>query len=293
MAAFQPVVKWSGSKRSQCGEIVKLFPAEIGAYYEPFCGGCSVLMALMDSGISPKRYVCSDLNGDLIALWNRIKDAPDDVLEAYTGLWKRLNADSDIARKRAFFEKQREIYNKTHDPLVFFFIMRTTTNGMPRYNRSGEFNNSFHITRDGIKPELLKPVLRMWSGKLRKNNVEFIHRPYEKALAEARGGDFVYLDPPYASTKGMYFGGIDLGAFFRSLSELNSRGVEYALSFDGKSGECDNTYSVPDWCYKRHLYLKSGNSSFKRTTGNDRNAMVYESLYLSYDAPDETPDSLF
>ena len=264
MAAFQPVVKWSGSKRSQCGEIVKLFPAEIGAYYEPFCGGCSVLMALMDSGISPKRYVCSDLNGDLIALWNRIKDAPDDVLEAYTGLWKRLNADSDIARKRAFFEKQREIYNKTHDPLVFFFIMRTTTNGMPRYN-----------------------------GKLRKNNVEFIHRPYEKALAEARGGDFVYLDPPYASTKGMYFGGIDLGAFFRSLSELNSRGVEYALSFDGKSGECDNTYSVPDWCYKRHLYLKSGNSSFKRTTGNDRNAMVYESLYLSYDAPDETPDSLF
>ena len=39
---FQPVIKWSGSKRSQASEIIKYFPKEIDTYYEPFCGGCSV-----------------------------------------------------------------------------------------------------------------------------------------------------------------------------------------------------------------------------------------------------------
>ena len=188
-----------------------------------------------------------------------------------------------IYRKRKFFEEQRDIYNKTHDPLVFFFIMRTTTNGMPRYNQKGEFNNSFHVTRNGIKPELLKPILTEWSVKLRKNNVEFGHRSYEEILGEVKEGDFIYMDPPYFNTKGMYFGGIDFESFFVFLENVSKMNVRFALSFDGKSGNVDNTYNIPNDCYRRHFYIKSGNSSFKRTIGKDKNAIVYESLYLNYD----------
>lgn len=39
---FQPVIKWSGSKRSLSNDIIQYFPKEIDTYYEPFCGGCSV-----------------------------------------------------------------------------------------------------------------------------------------------------------------------------------------------------------------------------------------------------------
>ena len=166
MVKFQPVIKWSGSKRSQCEDILQYFPQTIGTYYEPFCGGCSMLMGLINSGIFVKRYVCSDINKDLIELWKKVKHSPDEIYESYESLWNELNKDNDIDRKRKFFEEQRDIYNKTHDPIVFFFIMRTTTNGMPRYNQMGEFNNSFHITRNGIKPELLKPILRLISPVL-------------------------------------------------------------------------------------------------------------------------------
>ena len=192
MIKFQPVIKWSGSKRSQCEDILEYFPQTINTYYEPFCGGCSMLMGLMNSDIFVKRYVCSDINKDLIALWEKVKYSPDEIYESYVKLWEELNKDNDIYRKRKFFEEQRDIYNKTHDPLVFFFIMRTTTNGMPRYNQKGEFNNSFHVTRNGIKPELLKPILTEWSVKLRKNNVEFVHRSYEEILGEVKEGDFIY-----------------------------------------------------------------------------------------------------
>ncbi len=285
MIKFQPVIKWSGSKRSQCEDILEYFPQTINTYYEPFCGGCSMLMGLMNSDIFVKRYVCSDINKDLIALWEKVKYSPDEIYESYESLWKELNKDNDIDRKRKFFEEQRDIYNKTHDPLVFFFIMRTTTNGMPRYNQKGEFNNSFHITRNGIKPELLKPILTEWSEKLRKNNVEFVHRSYEEILGEVKEGDFIYMDPPYISANSMYMRGtMNFADFFNFLKLLRNNNIKFALSFDGKSGNVDNTYNIPNDCYKRHLYIKSGNSSFKRTIGKDKNAIVYESLYLNYDS---------
>lgn len=285
MIKFQPVIKWSGSKRSQCEDILEYFPQTINTYYEPFCGGCSMLMGLMNSDIFVKRYVCSDINKDLIALWEKVKYSPDEIYESYVKLWEELNKDNDIYRKRKFFEEQRDIYNKTHDPLVFFFIMRTTTNGMPRYNQKGEFNNSFHVTRNGIKPELLKPILTEWSVKLRKNNVEFVHRSYEEILGEVKEGDFIYMDPPYISANSMYMRGtMNFADFFNFLKLLRNNNIKFALSFDGKSGNVDNTYNIPNDCYKRHLYIKSGNSSFKRTIGKDKNAIVYESLYLNYDS---------
>ena len=40
---FQPVIKWSGSKRPIAQDIVDLFPREINNYYEPVCGGASVM----------------------------------------------------------------------------------------------------------------------------------------------------------------------------------------------------------------------------------------------------------
>ena len=54
MVKFKPVIKWSGSKRSQCEEILEHFPKSINTYYEPFCGGCSMLMGLINSDISVK-----------------------------------------------------------------------------------------------------------------------------------------------------------------------------------------------------------------------------------------------
>lgn len=272
---FQPVIKWTGSKRSQSEEIVSLFPNEIETFYEPFCGGASVARQLLCSDVKVRNIVCSDLNKGLIDLWNEIKNRPIIVYEYYSNLWNELNKDSDIERKRRFFESIRSLYNKTHNPLDFFFIMRTTTNGMPRYNKDGDFNNSFHITRNGIEPKRVKNILVEWSEAIK--NVMFECCSFEKINPSKE--DFVYLDPPYANTKGMYFCGFKNENLWNWLKEIK---CNYALSYDGISGKSDNTYSVPTELYKRHLYLKSGNSSFKRVIGRDRNAIVYESLYLNY-----------
>ena len=272
---FEPVIKWSGSKRSQANEILKYFPKEIDTYYEPFCGGASILRRLLSSNIKVNHYICSDLNSGLIDLWNEIINNPKRVSSYYKKLWNELNQDDDKQRKKEYFATVRERYNREHNPLDFMFIMRTTTNGMPRYNRDGEFNNSFHVTRNGIIPETLEKIIYEWSELLNKNKVEFMACSYDEI--KPKENDFVYLDPPYANTKGMYYGTIDYDKLWNWLRNLPCK---YALSFDGISGKEDNTWNVPRDVYSKHEYLLSGNSSFKRTIGKSNNSIVYESLYL-------------
>ena len=272
---FQPVIKWTGSKRSQSEEIIKYFPKEIDTYYEPFCGGCSVLFQLLHSDIKVNRYVCSDKNKGLIDLWNLIKSNPKELADGYRIMWNELNIDDDKERKKEYFYKVRERYNKNHNPIDFMFIMRTTTNGMPRYNKEGNFNNSFHVTRNGILPNKLEKIIYEWSEILNKHNVQFIHQEYNSILSNK--DDFLYLDPPYANTKGMYYGVINYDMLW---NWMNNQQGKYVLSFNGKTSSEDMTQDIPLDIYTKHIYINSGNSSFRRVIGKSKNTYVKESLYI-------------
>ena len=272
---FQPAIKWSGSKRSQCDEIISYFPRKIETYYESFLGGGSVAYRLMNSDINVNKFVLSDLNSDLINLYKLIQNDYKSVVSHYELLWNELNKDSDFERKKLYFAEIRKRLNEKHDPKDFMFIMRTTTNGMPRYNSDGEFNNSFHVTRNGIEPFRLEKILKEWNDTLNNHNVEFINASYE--IFSPNENDFCYYDPPYANTKGMYFGAIDNGKFFSFLSDLK---CPYCFSFDGFCEDEDSTYDVPKSVYDEHVYLKNGNSSFRRVIGNKTDKIIYESLYI-------------
>lgn len=275
MTKFEPVIKWSGSKRSQAEEILKYFPDSVETYYEPFCGGASMMRALMESGKDVKRYVISDINDGLIELWKTVCSDPKAVAGRYGELWNELNKDNDLDRKRDYYNMVRDRYNREKDPLDFMFIMRTATNGMPRYNLNGEFNTSLHITRNGMLPERLRKVVFEWNGLLKSNDVEFICCDYRTHTPNEN--DFMYLDPPYANTKGMYYGALDNEELFGYLRGLR---CHYAMSFDGISGKEDNTFAVPEDVYDKHVYIRSGNSSFKRVVGISNDSIVYESLYV-------------
>ena len=279
---MQPVIKWSGSKRSQAHDITTYIQREYDTYYEPFCGSCAVLAYIIERennlATRFKHFVCSDLNPDLINSYNLIKTKPTTVTNAYEVMWHEMNMKKHTpSDKKLYFERIRERLNKSHNPLDFIFIMRTTTNGMPRYNKQGEFNNSFHITRNGIEPEKFKQIVMRWSGLLNKYDVQFICQSFEK-IAPGKN-DLAYLDPPYANTKGMYYGNIEQTTLFAFLRCLE---CDWMLSYDGIAGKQNLTVDLPQDLYKSHYYLKSGNSSFRRVIGKDKHCNVQESLYLNF-----------
>lgn len=274
---IQPVIKWMGSKRIQAPEIVKYIPNNIETYYEPFCGGCSIMFTLLESG-KCKHFVCSDIDNNLISSYKIIKSNPQAVCEHYTELWKQLNIDSDIDRKREYFENIRARLNKEHNPLDFIFIMRVTTNGLPRYNKNGDFNNSFHLTRNGMKPERFADVVNYWSYMLKKYDVEFRCCSYTQINPELN--DYVYCDPPYEHSNGMYFSVIDLKEFFEWCNRLNCK---IGLSLDGIRGNSNLTvkYDNIDKTFINHIYISAGHSSFERLV-SCQIENIYDSFYTNY-----------
>lgn len=281
MGKLEPLVKWSGSKRSQAKSIVDRITRErrhYGTYIEPFCGGCSVLYYILNTCPGYfDAFLCNDINAPLVHIYTAVKRDPASLASTYRTLWKELNKDDNIERKKSFFADVRDGFNKNHRPELLFFIMRTTTNGMPRYNRNGDFNNSFHVTRNGMHPDRMSAVIDAWSELLNRYNVNFSTGSYNRV--QPGPTDLMYLDPPYAHTKGMYYGSIDCDALYSYLRRIP---CDYCMSFDGEVDGEDYFVCVPDDIYTERYLLDSGVSSFRRIIGNGKIVNVKESLYCRF-----------
>lgn len=267
---MQPIIKWSGSKRSQTEQILSHFPKEIQTYYEPFIGGGSVLYGVLKNNLCNKA-IASDICKPLIDLWNIIISDHNSLIEYYCSFWNRLQ----IYGQDVYYES-RDRFNADYNPLDFFCINRTCFNGLVRFSSDGKFNVSFHLTRNGIEPRKLKQIIKDWLNVL-SDKVTFLNMDYEKSIESANEKDFVYFDPPYAHTKGMYGKTFDHNRLFKALENLNNKNIKWLLSFDG------NRYpdmTIPENLYKNHYLLDSGNSSFSRL--KNKQVDVKESLYSNF-----------
>ena len=274
------VIKWSGSKRYQANQIVSLFPAEIDTYYEPFIGGGSVLLCLLQSKEhNVTRYICSDLNADLINLWNAVMKNPKDLIADYTEKWTHMKSLTDIDAKRAYYNSIRDLYNSNRSAFDFHFLTRFAFNGLIRYNSSGGFNSPYHYGRDGIIPESLRDIILEASNLLNQYDIQFICQDY--SAINPQSNDFCYFDPPYAGVKknAMYLGNFDSGRFFSFIQKFPCR---FALSYDGYTDGVelhDNHIEIEQL---NHQFIKSGKSSYGRLVTEDAYD-VFDSLYLNYE----------
>ena len=263
-----PIIKWSGSKRSQAKTITEFFP-KYKRYFEPFLGGGSVLMKA-----EPKEAICGDVCKPLIYFWKLIRDNPQKLIKEYSKRWNRLQDEGYL-----IFYEIRDNFNNKPNPFDLLFLSRTCVNGLIRFNKQGYFNNSLHHTRKGINPNTLEKLILERSQMIQ--NYKFVYGDYSKTVKNATRDDFVYLDPPYFNTKGRYYGRIDHNKFLDFLEDLNSRKIRYILSFDGYRGSKDYTVKMPQKLFKRKFLLDSGNASFKKVM-DKKSEMVRESIYLNF-----------
>ncbi len=267
----EPVIKWSGSKRSVAAKLAELFP-RTSRSFEPFVGG-GALLPFYNSEV----VFAGDIISELIGLWRLIKSAPADVSDGYEKRWKRLQNEGYTA-----YYEIRDHFNETRDPMDLLFLSRTCVNGLIRFNKDGKFNNSLHHTRPGIHPLRLRRILCSWSSWVQA--VHFESADYRDTLQHVQAGDFVFLDPPYVGTRGRYIPqAFDFTEFYNELERLNLVGARWMLTLDGQAGERTYDSRIPDELYRVCLQIPTGNSPFTRLMGSSLDE-VRESVYLNFES---------
>lgn len=226
-----PVVKWVGGKRQLLGEILPLLPQHFTTYCEPFLGGGAVLFALQ-----PSKAIVNDLNGDLMAVYETIRDDVDPLI---LDLKKHENASAYFYTIRDL-DRNKEAYqalSKVERASRLIYLNKTCFNGLFRVNSSGEFNSPFgHYKNPNIVNE---PVLRAVNKYFASSNITFCNEDFAVTLDRVGKGGFVYLDPPYdpvsdtANFTGYNRGGFDRNEQIRlkeCCDALTRRGIKFLLS---------------------------------------------------------------
>jgi len=229
-------------------------------------------------GRSPVAAVAGDYLEPLIELWRAIQSRPSEIADHYETIWK-LRQDHG----HTVYYEVRDRFNATKSPEDLMVLSRMCVNGLIRFNKKGDFNNSLHHTRPGIAPRRLREILQTWSRHL--SGVRFQATDYEITLAQASEGDLAFLDPPYIKTRGRYRpDNFDFERLWSVLEKLNQAGVHWILTLDGSSG--DRAYhqkgDVPSRLWRHALTVNTGNSPFTRLMGTSLD-VVRERVYLNFD----------
>ena len=269
-----PVVRWSGSKRPVAATLARLFP-RADRFLDPFVGGGAILPYR-----SGTPAIVGDIVYELVELWRLIQRNPDAVIHEYRERWTRLQDEGHLA-----FYEIRDRFNADRDPCDLLFLSRTCVNGLIRFNRRGDFNNSLHHTRPGISPDRLAKIVYDWSHWVQ--DVQFVASDYRETLEGVQSGDVVFLDPPYASNRGRYRKeAFTVEPFFEELARLNALGARWLLTFDGQAGDRSYEDGLPEDLYRHRYAMATGNSPFPRLM-NSRLDAISESVFVNFDPPAE------
>lgn len=238
----KPFLKWVGGKTQLLSQIQQHIPDKFGDYYEPFLGGGAVFFALNIK--KPRKAYLNDLNPHLIDSYRDVRDNLEELFEELDKLQAQY-VDLDHDDKRELYYLNRKEYNRLKEyssvkkSALLIFLNKTGFNGMYRENPRGEFN--IPHGRNGLKRLYDRDQL-IESSKALKSAV-FTAYPYDVAIAKAKKGDFIYLDPPYwpitktsnfTSYIGQDFVEEEQYILKKNIDDLGKRGCKVMLSNSNK-----------------------------------------------------------
>lgn len=177
-----PFIKWAGGKGQLIPQYARLFPAHVERYFEPFMGGGAIFFHLQ-----PRTAFLSDTNEELVNVYQIVRHHVRALIDSL-----RCHRNEE-----EYFYSIRDLNPADMSPIQrasrFIYLNRTCFNGLYRVNRSGKFNVPFGRYKN---PTICDPQTLLAASQALKP-VRLTVADFEKALGRARGGDFVYLDPPY------------------------------------------------------------------------------------------------
>ena len=196
-----PLYPYVGGKRRMLDLIDENTPP-FDVYHEPFLGGGAVALHLIRKH-PDATFMLSDLNHEIIHAWEQTRSNPERLVE--------LLQEHAARHSREYFLSvrnwdRRDYWETFYSPVErasrFIYITSTAFGGMWSANDENQCTSSFG------KPEFRPKILNLMrvSRLLNKRQVHLRQASFESTGRYFAAGDFVYLDPPYATDHDDYEG---------------------------------------------------------------------------------------
>lgn len=229
-----PILRWAGSKRYLAKHLLPRFPQHMARYIEPFCGSASLFFLL-----EPPKSILSDVNSELINALHWIQSGCNALMNKY----ESLADDRDVYY--AVRELNPSSLSNVERAARFLYLNRLCFNGLYRTNRLGQFNVPYSGQRNS--KQLTSQEVRSASHLLK--TCELRNDDFRTTIRRAVRGDFLYIDPPYATHQNKEFCEYDANSFgvrdienlWVELDAADRRGVQFMLSYT----KCDE---IEEFC---------------------------------------------
>lgn len=274
------IVQYQGSKRKLADQILKHMPRRFDRLIEPFAGMAAVSIAVAYRNMTDN-FIINDINPDIVSILQSAIESPEDLILSYSELWNDQFTYSEGSE--AHFYKVRDDFNKGDKRAsAMLYLLARCVKGSVRYNSSGEFNQSPDKRRNGTSPNTLSFNVRSISNIL-KGKTTFYSKDFREILEMTRKGDVIYMDPPYQGVSSVrdhrYIAGLDFDEFVSALENLNRRGIDYIISYDGSLGNKKYGRELPSYLGLTRYSLNAGLSTQALYLGKKLD--TFESLYVS------------
>ncbi len=269
-------IPYQGSKRKLAPMIDTYLPKSIGTFYEPFCGSAAMTIHAAHYQRA-ERFIVADSLKPMVLLLQSIVEEPDRTAARYGEIWHGQHEG-----ETGYFNEVRNRYNTGHDPVDLLYLICRCVKNAVRFSQDGRFTQSVDKRRLGMRPEKMRLAV-MGVSRILRGRTRFRIGDWKETAADAKPGDFVYLDPPYLGTSvgrdKRYHRQLTQDELCEGLEELRARGVSFALSYDGMTGGREYGSPLPASLGLTRLLLHAGISS--QSTLSGRKEETIESLYMT------------
>lgn len=181
---IMPFLKWPGGKRWFVKKNKEYFPKQYNKYIEPFLGSGAVYFSLQ-----PHNAILADINIELINLYTVMRDNHDALVDQMILHQQKHN--------KLYYYKVRDSVptDIVERASRLLYLNRTCYNGMYRVNKHGKFNVPI-----GTKINCIYDIELFKNYSECLQDAIFLCGDFSTTINKADKDDFVFADPPYATT---------------------------------------------------------------------------------------------
>lgn len=269
---FVSPLNYIGGKYEALDLIKNKLPKKIDVFYDVFGGGSTVGINVC----SAKVYY-NDINNYVVDLLKYI--SKQDPYELYQEINKYIKKYKLEKSNKNAYNNLRDAYNNTKSSVLLYLCICYGFEHQIRFNQKHEFNNP--CGNSGFNDEMFEKLIA-FILRCKDISITFNKGDYKKIISEVKKDDFVYLDPPYLSNKGVYqdgkrgFNGWDKDQelkMYEFMDELNRKKIRFMLSnYTEHNG--NNNKILFNWAKKNGYKIILDNKITKRNRQDRREVLI-------------------